>query len=115
MRLSLYRGQGNGPWPKQRGEAEIARLADKAREKAKFEASARKNAKYVNRAAVETASKIRFSAKIQGAKREKAEAEESKKVEVEMKEKVEKIRKAREAKAKAESETVERARAWDEA
>ena len=32
-----------------------------------------------------------------------------------MKEKVEKTRKAREAKAKAEAETVERARAWDEA
>ena len=73
----------------------------------------RKHANTVNMVAVEAAAKIRFSAKLQGAKREKAEAEERKNIEVEMKEKVEKMRKAREE--KAEAETVERARVWAEA
>ena len=43
------------------------------------------------------------------------EAEARKKVEAEMKEKAEKTRKARDAKLKAEAETVERASAWGEA
>ena len=64
---------------------------------------------------MEAASKIRFSAKIQGAKREKAEAEARKQVEADMKENAEKTRKAREANAKEEAETAERARAWAEA
>ena len=100
---------------KEKGKAQIARLSDKAREKAEFEARARKNANSVNGAAVEAAAKIRFSVKIQGAKREKAEAESRKMVEAEMKEKSEKTRKAMEAKATAEAETVERSREWSEA
>ena len=46
----------------------------------------------VNSTAVEAAAKIRFSAKIQGAKMDKAGAEARKKVEADMKEKVEKSR-----------------------
>ena len=53
---------------KAKGEAEIARLDDKSREKDAFEARARKNANTINMAAVEATAKIRFSAKIQGAK-----------------------------------------------
>ena len=49
---------------KAKGEAEIARLTDKSREKAEFEARVRKNSNAVNRAAVEASAKIRFSAKI---------------------------------------------------
>ena len=37
---------------KEKGEAEISRIADKTRWKAKFETRARKNANAVNRAAV---------------------------------------------------------------
>ena len=64
---------------------------------------------------MEAATKIRFSAKIQGAKREKAEAEARANVEAYMKEKLDRKSKAREEKVKAEADTVERARAWDEA
>ena len=56
-------------YAKAKGGADTARLADNAREKAKFEARVRKNSNAVNRAAVEAAAKIRFSAKIQVAKR----------------------------------------------
>ena len=68
-----------------KGGSEIARLADKARDKAKFESRARKNANAVNRVAVEASAKIKFSAKFQGAKIEKAEAEARKNVEAEVK------------------------------
>ena len=100
---------------KEKGEAEISRIADKAREKAEFEARVRKNDNAVNKATTEAAARIRFSEKIQGAKIEKAEAESRKKVEAEMKEKAEKTRKSREAKTKADTETMERERAWSEA
>ena len=52
-------------------EVEISMISDKAGEKVKFEARARKNANAVNRAAVEADSKIRASSKIQGAKIER--------------------------------------------
>ena len=101
---------------KAKGEADIARLADKAREKSEFEAREGKNDNTVNRAEVEAAAKIRYIAKIQGVKIEKAEAEARKKVDAETKENSEKTRKARETKAKSktktEDETVERAREW---
>ena len=64
---------------------------------------ARKTANTINRTTVEAAAKIRFSANIQGANRERAEAE------AEMKEKAEKTREAREARAKAEAETEDKA------
>ena len=65
---------------KKKVEADITRLSDKARETVEFEARVRKNSNAVFRAAEEAASKIRFSAKIQGEKREKAEAEARKNV-----------------------------------
>ena len=46
-------------------------LIYKTIDKVDFEARSRNNANAVNRAAVEAATKIRFSAKIQGAKRER--------------------------------------------
>ena len=63
---------------------------------------------------MEAADKIRFSANIQGTKRERAEAEARAKAEAEIWEKAENTRKARVANAMAEDETVERARAWTE-
>ena len=63
-----------------KGGVDITRLADKARERSEFEARARKNANALNRTAVEAVAKISFSAKIQGAKREKVEAESRKRV-----------------------------------
>ena len=45
-------------------------LADEARDKAKFEARARNNDNSINRATVEAAAKIIFSADIHGSKRE---------------------------------------------
>ena len=64
---------------------------------------------------MEDAAKIRFSAKIQVANRERAEADTRSKVYSEIWEKAEKTRKLREAKSKAEAETVERARVWAKA
>ena len=49
---------------KKKEKADIARLADESREKAKFEARARKNVTAVNRASVEAAAKIMASAEI---------------------------------------------------
>ena len=60
---------------------------------------------------MEDAAKIRDSSKIQGEKGDWAEAEVREKAEAEIWEKAENTRKAREAKAKAETETVEKARA----
>ena len=54
---------------KAREKAYISRLGDEDREKTKFKARASKNAKALNRTAVEAASKIRESADIQGANR----------------------------------------------
>ena len=54
---------------KSRDKAEISRLADKASEKTEFKARVRKNYNVVNREAVEAATRIRFSAKIQLANR----------------------------------------------
>ena len=70
---------------KTKEDTHIARISDKVREKADIDARARKNANTVHTAAVEAVAKIRFSDKIQGSKREKAEAEAWKKVEAEMK------------------------------
>ena len=70
---------------KAKEKAYISRLSEKAREKADFKAWARENANSVNRAAVKAASKIRFSVKIQGTKRERAESETRAKAEAEMK------------------------------
>ena len=50
---------------KAREKAEIARLADEAREKTKFEARARNNENVINMTAVEASAKISFSADIQ--------------------------------------------------
>ena len=63
---------------------------------------------------MEATNKIRFSANIQGTKRERAEAEARDKAEAEIKEKAEKTRKAREAKAKNEADFAETERAWAE-
>ena len=60
---------------------------------------------------MEAAAKIRASAEIQGSNRERAEAKARVKAESEIWEKAEKTRETREAKAKAEYETVEGARA----
>ena len=54
-----------------KGEADITRIAYKTIDKVKFEARSRNNAIAVNRVAVEAVAKIRFSAKTQGAKRER--------------------------------------------
>ena len=70
---------------KSRKKSYIARLADEAREKTKFNLRERKNANVVNRAEVEAAPNIRFSAHIQGAKRERAEAEGRAKADSEIK------------------------------
>ena len=70
----------------------IDRLADKAREKYELKERERKNTNVVNRVAVEDADKIRFSADIQGAKRERAVAQEWAKAEADIKEKAEKTR-----------------------
>ena len=59
---------------KAKEKAEIARISDKARNKANFEENTRNNANLVNRAPVEASSRIRFSADIQGAKIKRAEA-----------------------------------------
>ena len=56
---------------KAKGEAYVTRIAYKTIYKVKFEARSRNNANAVNRVAVEAVAKIRFSAKIQGAKRER--------------------------------------------
>ena len=62
---------------------------------------------------MKAASKIRDSAEIQRAKRERGESET--RANAEIWEKAEKTRKAREANAKAENVTAERAIAWGEA
>ena len=85
---------------KARDRAEISRLADKYREKNKFEARAKKNANFVNRAVVEADTNIRFSDKIQGAKRDKAEAETRANDEAEIREKTKEINKSAEAEAR---------------
>ena len=90
-------------------------LADEASENNEFEAREMNNANIVNRAPVEAASNIMTSDEIQGAKRKRVEAEARTKAEAEIWKKTEKTRKAREAKAKPEAETVERARAWADA
>ena len=81
-------------------KADITRIADKDRGKAEFEARARNNTNAVNRAAVEAAAKIRFSAEIQGAKRDREEDEARAKAEDEIKEKAEKISKREEAESR---------------
>ena len=62
------------PWAKdkERDKVEIVRIADESREITEFEARERNNSNIINRAAVEAAAMIRFSAKIQGSKRERA-------------------------------------------
>ena len=95
-------------------KADIAKLADEAREKTEFETRMKNNANIVNREAVQDASMIRASDEIQGAKRKRAEAEARAKAEAEICKKTEKTRKAREANSKAQAETAERARAWEE-
>ena len=62
-------------WAKARDNAYIDRLYDEARKKTDFKSRERKNTNVVNRAAVEAAANIRFSADIQGSKREREEAE----------------------------------------
>ena len=64
---------------------------------------------------MEAFSKTRDSDEIQGSKRKTVESEARAKAKAEMWEKAENTRKAREPKAKAEPETVERVRAWYEA
>ena len=56
-------------------KAEIAKLSDEAREKAKFEARAKNNANTVNKMSVEAAAQISESANMKRANREWAEAE----------------------------------------
>ena len=99
-------------WAKSKDKdmADIARLADKDREKAEFEARARKNINAVNRAVVEDSDTIRASDEIHKAKREMVENEARANNKYEFWEKVDKTRKARNANAKAEAETVQRVR-----
>ena len=54
---------------KPKKDIEITRISDKAKEKFKFEARARKNSNTVNKVAVEDAAKKSFSAKIKGENR----------------------------------------------
>ena len=84
-------------WSKAKAKenTDIARISEETRDKSKFEAKARNNVNSVNRAAVEDTAKIRFSADIQKAKRERAEAETRAKVGAEIKKKADNISKAR--------------------
>ena len=87
---------------KDKEKAEIARLADEAREKAKAETMVRKKSNAARRVAEEAVTEIRVRTEVERAKRESAEAETSARVEAKMKEKAERMRKTREEKAKAE-------------
>ena len=57
-------GEISKAWDKEKGKekADIAMLADEASENNEFDARARNNANIVNRASVEAASNVRFSA-----------------------------------------------------
>ena len=85
---------------KSREKPEIPKPTDMARKKTKFEASVRKNSHVVNRSVLEASAKIRASANIQGAKRDRAEADARAKAEAEIREKADNARNRVESKAR---------------
>ena len=100
---------------KAREKVDIAMLADEARENTEFEARARNNANIVNRAEVESASKIRASDEIQGEKINRTQDKAIAKAESEIWENAEKTNNARESRENADAKTADRENAWDEA